>query len=108
MAIAVYRREQNPTIEVPSHKAARWLALILVSGLLARWIVKNKTLQLTTVESWRSIKLRYRPLEGPSVTVVERIHPPGYHTMCLQTYPPVPRTYREKMEQERIWERAYD
>jgi len=106
MAVAVYLLQQDHQIESPAHYSSCRLAKEIIAARIAVWLKSGKKLKLVTEESWISIKLRFRPRPVVKSKRWNPINAPGYPTMCLQQYPPQPRSAEEKVNQRRIWMNA--
>lgn len=59
MRICVYLKVQDSQVEAAKHRASRDLVALVLGAFLARQIGQN-AIQLTTDESWRAVKDRFR------------------------------------------------
>jgi hypothetical protein len=76
--VLVYLKPQNPSLDSALHSCSRVLACLLLADRLARAIKAEQTLvaiHLTTPETWRQVKDRFRKLPNRSV-IIPRLRPP--------------------------------
>jgi hypothetical protein len=94
MAIQVFTKVQDPSIDTPAHKANRTLAALVVAGGYAKKLCKPdgvtlKAIHLVTDLAWAGIKQKYRVPAGPKVVKIPQLLPPGRPCSLGLGYPHV-------------------
>lgn len=79
--VNIFLRSQNPQVDSPQHTAGNNLLILLLASALLRKV--STGYQLTTVETWRAVKDRFRE------KVVAREMP----VLNAPTYPLIPFNY---------------
>lgn len=94
MAIKVFTKAQDPSVDTPAHKANRALAALVVAGSYAKKLFKSDgvtlwAIHLVTDLAWAGIKQQYRVPAGPKVVLIPKLLPPSMPCSLGLGYPHV-------------------
>lgn len=104
MSIAVYLTCQNTSIEAPAHKANSTLAMWLVAGRYAAWVVTKRSVRLIVDLSWSALKLMFKPvITAANSSPIPRLLQPLPFYQFDTSYPPAGQETNARELQRKLW-----